>query len=150
MGWVFQWCTKQAIFYQWQGWMIAASPSEQVTQCHSNPEEVQIAIHQLSSGKAPGSDSIPGETYKEGGSVLTGKLLTFIQLILVKEQLPQDFKDASIIHIYKWKGNWHACYQSMQNLLTFNFRQDPSLSPSELPQQPSWTWTLTRESMQLP
>ena len=67
--------------------------------------EVQIAIRQLSSGKAPGSDTIPAEIYKEGGSMLTGKLLTLIQLIQMKEQLLQDFKDASIIHIYKWKGN---------------------------------------------
>ena len=71
--------------------------------------EVQIAIRQLSNGKAPGSDEIPTEIYKEGGSVLTGKLLTLIQLIWMKEQLLQDFKDASIIHIYKWKGNQQAC-----------------------------------------
>ena len=44
-------------------------------------EEVQIAIRQLSSGKAPGSDSIPAEMYKESGSALTGKLQTLIQLI---------------------------------------------------------------------
>ena len=43
--------------------------------------EVQIAIHQLSSGTAPESDSNPVEIYKEGESVLTGKLLTLIQLI---------------------------------------------------------------------
>ena len=72
-------------------------------------EEVQIAIHQLSSGKALGSDSIPAEIYKESGSALMGKLLTLIQLIWVKKQLPQDFKDASIIHIYKRKGNRQAC-----------------------------------------
>ena len=38
--------------------------------------EVQIAIRQLSSGKELGSDSIPAEIYKEGGSALTGELLT--------------------------------------------------------------------------
>ena len=43
--------------------------------------KVQIAICQLSSGKAPRSDSIPAEIYKEGGSALMGKLLTFIQLV---------------------------------------------------------------------
>ena len=71
--------------------------------------EVQIAICQLSSGKEPRSDSIPVEIYEEGGSALTAKLLSLIQLIGVKEQQPQDFKDSSIIHIYKWKGNWKAC-----------------------------------------
>ena len=44
-------------------------------------EEVQIAIRQLSSGKAPESDSMTAEIYKEGGSVLTGKLLTLIHMI---------------------------------------------------------------------
>ena len=43
--------------------------------------EVPIAIRQLSTGKAPGSDSIPVEIYNEGGSALTSKLLTLIQLI---------------------------------------------------------------------
>ena len=38
VGWAFRWCTKQGIFYQWQGyWTTTTSPNEQVTQCHSNP-----------------------------------------------------------------------------------------------------------------
>ena len=38
VGWVFRWCTKQAIIYQRQGhWTTAASPSEQTTGSHSNP-----------------------------------------------------------------------------------------------------------------
>ena len=111
MGWAFWWCTKQAIVYQWQGhWRTAASPSERVTQCHSDPggSSDSYPSTKLSSNKAPGSDSIPVEIY-EGGSALTGKLLTLVQLIWVKEQLSQDFKDASILHIYKWKGNQQAC-----------------------------------------
>ena len=60
---------------------------------------------QLSSGKAPGSDSNPAEIYWESGSVLTDKLLALIQLMWVKEQLLKDFKDTFIIHTYKRKGN---------------------------------------------
>ena len=63
----------------------------------------------MSSSKALGPDSISVEIYKEDGSAQTGKLLTLIQLIWVKEQLPQDFNDAFIIHIYKRKGNRQAC-----------------------------------------
>ena len=70
---------------------------------------VQIAIRQLSGGKAPGSDWVSAEIYKEGGSALTGRLLILIQLIWLKEQVPQDFKDASIIHIYKRKRNRQVC-----------------------------------------
>ena len=71
--------------------------------------EVQKAISQISSGKAPGADFIPAEIYKEGGPALANKLLTIIQLSWEQEHLPQDFKDASIIHLYKHKGNCQSC-----------------------------------------
>ena len=44
-------------------------------------EEVQMAIRQLSNGKALGSDSISAKINKEDGSALMGKLLTLIQVI---------------------------------------------------------------------
>ena len=72
-------------------------------------EEIQKVIHLLNSGKAPGADSIPVEVYKEGGTALTEKLHQLIQHIWQHETVPQDFKDASIIHLYKWKGNCQAC-----------------------------------------
>ena len=72
-------------------------------------EEVQKAIRLLSSGKAPGLDSIPAEIYKEGGTALTDKLLNLIQIIWKRELVPQDFKDAFIIHLYKRKGNRQVC-----------------------------------------
>ena len=72
-------------------------------------EEIQKAIHLLTSGKAPGTDSIPAEVYKEGGTALTEKLHQLFQLIWQHETVPQDFKDAFIIHLYKCKGNHQAC-----------------------------------------
>ena len=72
-------------------------------------EEERQAIRQLSSGKAPGLDAIPAEIFKEGGTALMGKLLTLVQIIWEKESVPQDFKDMSIIHLYKRKGNRQAC-----------------------------------------
>ena len=119
VSWVFRLCTKQAIFYQWQGyWTTAASPSEQVTWCHSNPGESQIAVRQRSSIKQTGSDSIPAEIYKEPRSTLIGKLLILIQLIWVKKQLTLDFIDASIIHIYTRKVNRQACDNHCRILLS--------------------------------
>lgn len=64
-------------------------------------EETQKAIRLLSSGKAPGSDAIPAEIYKEGGIPLAEKLHQLFQLIWQQETVPQDFKDASIMHLYK-------------------------------------------------
>ena len=67
--------------------------------------ETKKAIHLLSGGKASGSDSIPAEVYKEGGTALTKKLHQLFILMWQQETILQDFKDASIIHLYKRKGN---------------------------------------------
>ena len=71
--------------------------------------ETQKAIHQLSNGKAPGNDSIPAEIYKEGGTILIEKLHELYQQIWTTQNVPQDFKDAAIVHLYKRKGNQNAC-----------------------------------------
>ena len=72
-------------------------------------QETEKAIDQLSCGKAPGSDSIPAEIYKQGGGVLTEKLHMLFKCMWEQETIPQDFKDASIIHLYKRKGNRQCC-----------------------------------------
>ena len=72
-------------------------------------EEVDKAISSLSSGKAPGSDGIPAEVFSSGGPALTSKLLELFQLMWKNEELPQEFKDASITHLYKNKGNRRVC-----------------------------------------
>ena len=71
--------------------------------------ELEIAIHQLSSGKAPGADAIPAEVYKHTGPLLRNKLKQLIDVIWDQEIVPQEFKDASIIHLYKRKGNRQVC-----------------------------------------
>ena len=65
--------------------------------------ETRKAIQHLSSGKAPGTDAIPAEVYKAGGLSMTEKLTELLQCMWRKEAIPQDFKDASIIHLYKLK-----------------------------------------------
>ena len=72
-------------------------------------EEIWKVIHLLTSSKALGVDSIPTEVYKEAGTALTEKLHQLFQLIWQHETIPQDLKDASIIHLYKCKGNCQAC-----------------------------------------
>ena len=71
--------------------------------------ETRKAIQHLSSGKAPGTDAIPAEVYKAGGLPMAGKLTELFQCIRRKEAIPQDFKNASIIHQYKRKGNPQVC-----------------------------------------
>jgi len=71
--------------------------------------EVEKAIKQLSCGKAPGSDGIPAEIYKAGGPTITEKLLELFTSCWEEGRLPQEFKDASIVHLYKRKGNRQCC-----------------------------------------
>ncbi|KAF7248362.1 Craniofacial development protein 2 [Varanus komodoensis] len=74
----------------------------------SKPETLQ-AISQLSSSKVPGSDAIPAEVYKEGGTVLVDKLTQLFQSFWNQGSIPQELKDASIVHLYKRKGNQQVC-----------------------------------------
>ena len=67
-------------------------------------EEVKSSILSLKNGKSPGVDGIPGEVIKYGGDELCEALHIFIIEMWEKEQVPQQWKDARIISIYKGKG----------------------------------------------
>ena len=71
--------------------------------------ETQKAIKQLQAGKAPGSDGIPPEIYKEGGDAVQVKLNELLQQFWEESSVLQDFKDANIIHLYKNKGDRASC-----------------------------------------
>ncbi|BHF74305.1 hypothetical protein SprV_0501739000 [Sparganum proliferum] len=72
-------------------------------------QETIRAVQQLSSGKAPGSYAIPTEVYKHGGPQLMDHLTALFQEIWRQGEVPQDFKDATIVHLYKRKGNRQIC-----------------------------------------
>ena len=72
-------------------------------------EEVARAISQMSSNKSPGADSVPAEIYKHGGENLTSHLHQLFTKIWNEESVPQDFKDATVVHIYKRKGDISSC-----------------------------------------
>nr|VZI51046.1 unnamed protein product [Spirometra erinaceieuropaei] len=72
-------------------------------------QETIRAVQQLSSGKAPGSDAIPAEDYKHGGPLLMDHLTALFQEMWRQGEVPQDFKDATIVHLYKRKGNRQVC-----------------------------------------
>nr|VZI52208.1 unnamed protein product [Spirometra erinaceieuropaei] len=72
-------------------------------------QETIRAVQQLSSGKAPGSDAIPAEVYKHGGPQLMDHLTALFQEMWRQGEVPQDFKDATIVHLYKRKGNRQVC-----------------------------------------
>ena len=47
--------------------------------------------------------------YSEGGAALTQKLANLFTIIWQLESIPQDLKDADIIHLFKGKGDRQLC-----------------------------------------
>ena len=72
--------------------------------------ETVKSIKLLLSGKVPGSDAIPAEIYKAGGTAVAKKMTELFHILWRKEAIPQEFKDASIILLFKRKGNPQLCY----------------------------------------
>ena len=72
-------------------------------------EEVEKSIKQLASGKAPGADGIPPDVYKHGGISVRKQLLSLYEQCWAEGLVPQDFKDADLIHLYKNKGDSKDC-----------------------------------------
>ena len=68
-------------------------------------EEVRRAFKACSTGKAPGSNAIPGKLYIVSRMNLISKLTELFKSALTSEAVPEEFKDATIFHLYKRKGN---------------------------------------------
>nr|VZI49896.1 unnamed protein product [Spirometra erinaceieuropaei] len=91
---------------------IARLPQVETNAALDLPPSLQETIRdvqQLFSGKAPGSDAIPAEVYKHGGPQLMDHLTAPFQEMWRQGEVPQDFKDATIEHLYKRKRNPQVC-----------------------------------------
>nr|VZI46421.1 unnamed protein product [Spirometra erinaceieuropaei] len=73
-------------------------------------EQVIKTVQQLSSKKAPGSDDIPAEIYRHDDPQLRDHLTALFQEMWCQGKFPQDFKDATVVHLYKRKGNRQICH----------------------------------------
>ena len=71
--------------------------------------EVEEAISTMKNNKAAGLDGIPAEIFKYGGNKLLSQLHQLLVNIWIDEELPADLKDASIVTIYKRKGDRSEC-----------------------------------------
>ena len=69
----------------------------------------QLIMNSMHHPLVAGADAILAEVYKYGGPVLHQKLIDIFQSIWQQGTVPQDFKDALIIHLYKRKGNHQQC-----------------------------------------
>lgn len=74
--------------------------------------ETRQAIRSLKNNKSVVPDGILAEMFKHGGYLLTRRLHLFISHIWEHESLPQDWKDANIVVIYKNKGDRAVCGNS--------------------------------------
>ena len=71
-------------------------------------EEVNSAIKQLKSHKAPGFDNINSETLKAGGSILSRWIHRVINKIWESEDIPEDWLRAIVVPLFK-KGDKSIC-----------------------------------------
>lgn len=79
--------------------------------------ETRQAIRSLKNNKSAGPDGIPAEVFKNGGFMLTHRLHLLISHIWEHESLPQDWKNANIVVIYKNKGDRAVCGNSCRIFL---------------------------------
>jgi len=84
-------------------------PNQQCQSTEGIRAEIQKAINQMSNGKAPGTDGIPAEVFKKCSSCLLPHLIDLFEAIWNEATVPRDFKDATLVHIYKRKGDRSCC-----------------------------------------
>ncbi|KAK3882951.1 hypothetical protein Pcinc_012705 [Petrolisthes cinctipes] len=91
--------------------LIRMTPQYPVRHWMSLPPSIQDfdkAIKCMKPGKAPGPDNIPLELLTQGGPELRNRLMLLILKIWEIKTLPSDFRDATIITIFK-KGDRENC-----------------------------------------
>ncbi|KAI8495055.1 hypothetical protein Bbelb_270410 [Branchiostoma belcheri] len=74
--------------------------------------EVQAALNSLKNNKAAGPDGVPGEILCCGGEALAQCLLSFVTASWETGCVPQQWKDADLVSIYKKKGDKADCNNS--------------------------------------
>ena len=72
-------------------------------------QEIEQAIASTANNKTAGLDGTPAEVYKHGGDTLVANLLDRNRRHWESGELPQDFKDALIVNIYKHKEDPKDC-----------------------------------------
>ncbi|KAI8519286.1 hypothetical protein Bbelb_025430 [Branchiostoma belcheri] len=88
---------------------IPQRPTIDSLDCLPTLEELNVAINQTSAGKAPGKDSIPADIFKAMGPVALDNFHTLLINIWEEEDMPQEFRDATIVPLYKNKGSKAEC-----------------------------------------
>ena len=72
-------------------------------------EELKRALKSTAPGKASGLDGISSDILKNGGEKMCEALLGLFNRCLLSGTVPQDFRDALIVTVYKRKGDRVEC-----------------------------------------
>ena len=72
-------------------------------------EEVEVAIKRMRAGKAPGLDGCHAECLKRGGTVVVDWLVRLFNVCLREGRVPEDWRSACIVPLYKGKGDKCEC-----------------------------------------
>ena len=72
-------------------------------------KEVKKAISKMSAGKAPEKDGTPAKIYKAAGPAALEAFHSVVTSILEGKDMPQKFRDASIVSLFKNKGSRAYC-----------------------------------------
>jgi hypothetical protein len=67
-----------------------------------------MTIENLKRNKSPDTDQIPVELIKAGGKEIRSQIHKLIISIWNKEELPEQWKESIIVHVYK-KGDTADC-----------------------------------------
>ena len=93
-------------------------------------DEMAKAIAGLKDGKAPGGDGIPAEIWKHGGDNLLCRLHQLITNAWEGGSVPQPWKDASIVTVYK-KGDRTHCGNYRGISVFFHSKEDLRQGPPQ-------------------
>ena len=75
-------------------------------------EEVERALKETKTGKAPGVDGVHAEMLKEGGVTVVEWLVRLFNVCFYLGMCPVDWVLAVIVPLYKGKGDVHECSNS--------------------------------------
>ena len=75
-------------------------------------EKVWEAVNEIKSGKAPGLDGFPVECLKKWGMAVLEWLAKLLNLSFDLWVVPMDWRGASIVPLYKEKGDKCECSNS--------------------------------------
>ena len=75
-------------------------------------EEVQEAVNEMKSGKAPGLDEFPVECLKKGGMAVLEWLVRLLNLSFGMGVVPMDWRDACVVPMYKGNSDNYECSNS--------------------------------------